>query len=44
MDKITLPDPSVAIATCPHCGAKVRPEPIWYERLVRIVQALNSLL
>ena len=44
MDKITLPEPLVSLARCPHCQAEVKMTEVWYTRLQAIVQALNSLI
>lgn len=42
--RITLPDPSVTLAKCPHCGAEVKITEAWYQRISQLVQLVNGLL
>lgn len=40
---LTLPAPESEFARCPHCGASVKIDKVWYQKLVAILAYLNSL-
>lgn len=42
MAKITIPNPEVAIGKCSHCGQDIKITPVWYQKLLEIIKALNS--
>jgi hypothetical protein len=42
MATITFPNPDVPIAKCPHCGAEVKMNPVWYQKLLELLRLVNS--
>jgi hypothetical protein len=41
---VTLPDQNAVLGRCSRCGAEIRMEPAWYERLANLVRQLNALI
>lgn len=39
---LTLPNADVPLGKCPHCGAEIKIEPIWYQRLVALLSFINK--
>jgi hypothetical protein len=42
--KLTLPDQNQTLGRCSRCGAEIKMDPTWYERLTQILRALNVLI
>lgn len=42
-NNLTLPSPDSEFARCPHCGASVKINNIWFQKLKALLDYLNSL-
>jgi hypothetical protein len=42
-NNLTIPSPEVELGTCPHCGAKVKINPVWYQKIQALLKYLNTL-
>lgn len=42
-EKLTLPDPTIPLTKCPHCGAEMKITEHWYVQLLRILNRLNAI-
>jgi hypothetical protein len=44
MANLTLPNPEAPVATCPHCGAQVLIDKVWYKKFVELFRIINANL
>lgn len=44
MANLTIPTPDVKLGTCPQCGADVKIDPSWYQKLKALIDFINSKL
>jgi hypothetical protein len=42
-NNLTIPSPDIELAKCPHCGASVKINPVWFQKIKAILDYLNSI-